>query len=74
MLNRTLYNMLNSFYLWCYEVAQQELKCEGQNSDTLTRQMLSLMFVYIHVEKMGCVILCDLNHGRCGVQSRQPVA
>ena len=31
MLNSTLINMLSGFYLWCYEVPQQERKSEEQN-------------------------------------------
>jgi hypothetical protein len=62
-----------TLHLGCNEVAEKKGQRQQQDSDAVTRQVLSCMFVYIHVYEMSSIRGGHLNHGRVSVQRNQSI-
>ena len=65
-MNHVMKSYMNSIritlYLGCNEVAEKKGQRQQQDSNAITRQVLSCMFVYIHVYEMSSIRWGNLNH------------
>ena len=53
-----LYNTIGN---WSNQVPQHKGQSKQLNSNLITSEMFSFVFVYVHVVKVGSIVFSDLN-------------
>ena len=55
------------------QVPQNKGKSQQQNPNTISREVLAVVFADVHVIKVSCIVFSDLYHRRGGINGRETV-